>query len=160
MFYARVEDGTVVQVLVSDDMPAPWIATETRVSVGWSYDGQDFTAPPGPSTEELLAMERQGMRAWRRAFRLATLSFDDPEGEEGPVLTTFGAANLLEAWDAVIAIENDPYGTLTMATADVNVFERTHPDMEGFRLALSLSETLLDDVFRAARQIDASVPPA
>lgn len=41
---AKVEDGAVTQVALGN--PGGWIDCGDAVQIGWSYDGENFTAPP------------------------------------------------------------------------------------------------------------------
>jgi hypothetical protein len=58
MYAAKVEDGTVVQVIVGDPVWAAdrlggdWLGTETKVGVGWQVVGGTITPPePEPGGE-------------------------------------------------------------------------------------------------------------
>ena len=55
MRYAIVDNGFVVNVAESDKaLASNWIQSDSA-SKGYSWDGNDFTAPPGPSAEEIEA---------------------------------------------------------------------------------------------------------
>lgn len=48
MQYAIIENGVVVNTVISDlPRAANWIASDTA-GIGWTYDGANFTAPPAP----------------------------------------------------------------------------------------------------------------
>lgn len=90
-----------------------------------------------------LIVERRAMKAYRRAFMLALAQ-----------IPAEGNAHMLAALDAHPDMA-DPYSALAMAVRDVTIFERTHPDMDGFALALGLTPEAVDDIFRLAMQIEA-----
>lgn len=51
MFAAFIENGTVTQVskpAPGQQLPAGWVASETRVGIGWSYADGVFSPPPTP----------------------------------------------------------------------------------------------------------------
>ena len=48
MHYAIIENGLVVNTVISDTaLAANWIASDTA-GIGWTYDGANFAAPPAP----------------------------------------------------------------------------------------------------------------
>ena len=51
---AIIENGTVVNAIVADSWPDGIDITDItpRPGIGWSYDGQAFTAPPAPPPPE------------------------------------------------------------------------------------------------------------
>jgi hypothetical protein len=51
--YVIVENGTVVNIAVSDEALAPnWIQDDTA-QIGWTYDGTSFYPPPSPAEPDL-----------------------------------------------------------------------------------------------------------
>jgi hypothetical protein len=49
MYGAKIENGVVTDVIIVGDGNTPPVGftyTNTKVGVGWSYDGQVFAAPP------------------------------------------------------------------------------------------------------------------
>ena len=56
-YAARIEDGTVVQVIVgtpewaTDRLGGEWAGSDSKVGIGWTYDGT-FTPPPAPEIDE------------------------------------------------------------------------------------------------------------
>jgi len=94
------------------------------------------------AAEELEA-ERAGMHAYRRAFNahLATISPIGSLTATYPDATTM--LELVEAHCATVP-------ALAQARADITIYQRTHPDVESLRAAFGLSETEVDDMFRAA----------
>lgn len=59
MFAALVSGGVVTDAIVCDAAPDGWIASETRIGVGWTFDGSTFAAPPAtsPPTEAEVVAE-------------------------------------------------------------------------------------------------------
>jgi len=53
MYAARIEDGTVVQVIVgtpewaADRLGGVWAGSDSKVGIGWAYTDGTFT-PPAP----------------------------------------------------------------------------------------------------------------
>jgi hypothetical protein len=58
-YAARIEDGTVTQVIVGDAtwansrLDGDWVDTDTLVGIGWTYTDGTFTPPPTPEIDEL-----------------------------------------------------------------------------------------------------------
>jgi len=66
MFAAQIDNGLVVQVSRAADgqaLPDGWVASETRVGIGWSYDGEAFAPPPpnDPPDMEPIVRERRDL---------------------------------------------------------------------------------------------------
>ena len=66
MFAAQIQNGLVVQVSRAADgqaLPDGWVASETRVGIGWSYDGEAFAPPPpnDPPDMEPIVRERRDL---------------------------------------------------------------------------------------------------
>ena len=60
---ALIHENSVVQIEASEFPVAPsliWVDCDDDVETGWSYDGSSFSAPPGPTIEEVRGM-RNGM---------------------------------------------------------------------------------------------------
>ena len=57
MNWAILENGIVVNIIVADEsfieihFPNAVNITDTTAGIGWTYDGEVFTAPPAPIEE-------------------------------------------------------------------------------------------------------------
>lgn len=114
MFAARIEEGIVTQVAMlgrGRDAPAGWVASETRVGIGWSYDGS--FAPPAAETPEPEPVTIAPKLALMRALRLVQLDGTPmAEGQTSAwtvVKTALAASSeaLQEDWQAVNRIPRD-----------------------------------------------------
>jgi hypothetical protein len=107
---------------------------------------------PAPSPGDLLAVRRQRLRAFRRAFRAELQS---RPVTEIPVLAAAvpNAPHLLAAADA-FATSLDPYTGAGAVWRDVTEFLRAHPDMALFTapppFGFGVSDEWLDDLFEQA----------
>jgi hypothetical protein len=56
-YAAEIVDGLVVRVIVGDPMWAAenlggvWVGSDTKVGIGWLWDGHHLTPPPSPEPE-------------------------------------------------------------------------------------------------------------
>lgn len=72
--YAIIENGIVDNIVVADSEFAAeqgWIACETDIATGWSYDGGEFSAPVVPPEEIRAAIRPVSMRQARLALLAA-----------------------------------------------------------------------------------------
>jgi hypothetical protein len=57
-YAAEILDGTVTQVIVGDpawaaeNLGGMWVGSDTKVGVGWLWDGVVLTPPPSPEPTE------------------------------------------------------------------------------------------------------------
>ena len=57
-YAAKVEDGTVVQVIVgtpewaTDRLGGEWAGSDSKVGIGWTYTDGTFTPPAAPEIDE------------------------------------------------------------------------------------------------------------
>ena len=57
-YAAKVEDGTVTEVIVGDPAWASerlggvWVGSDVKVGVGWQVEGDDIVPPPAPEMPE------------------------------------------------------------------------------------------------------------
>lgn len=104
MFAAKVEDGVVTQVVITDAPPDGWIASSTRVSVGWVYDGAVFsTKEAGVSAAEA----RDAMSVSPMQIRLALAQIGLLDSVNAHVA---GDAQAAIAWEYATRVErNSPF---------------------------------------------------
>lgn len=70
---AEVSGGVVIDVaLLEGDPPSGWVASATKIGIGWAYDGETFTAPAPVS--QTLEQQRANMVASPVQMRLALLA--------------------------------------------------------------------------------------
>jgi hypothetical protein len=102
--------------------------------------------PPELSPEEQLALEREAMQPYARAFFAALAFFPAP-----------GFLHMLDQYTQQVAAarEANAYDPLVIWDQRVTIVLRAHPDMEAFRLAFNLDPLLLDLIFRAAILLEA-----
>lgn len=57
-YAALIVDGTVTQVIVGDpawaaeNLGGEWVGSDTKVGIGWLWDGTTLTPPPSPEEPE------------------------------------------------------------------------------------------------------------
>ncbi|PWE32788.1 hypothetical protein DDZ14_08560 [Maritimibacter sp. 55A14] len=137
---AEVISGVVVNVAEFDPDNIPgWAASWPKVTdgagIGWGWDGSAFTAPPAPDPAEALAAERAGMIVSKFQAKVALL--------QAGLLSQVETA--IQSADAVTQL----------AWAEANEFHRDSPAIAALSAAIGLSETEVDDLFRAAAVIAA-----
>ena len=136
--FAIIESGKVVNVALSETALADnWVQSD-EAQIGWTFEGGQFVPPPPPpepTPEEILAAERAGMIVSRFQAKAALLQ-----------------AGLLDAVNAALA-EADPVAQL--AWAEAVEFRRTSPTIVALGAAIGLTDEQLDDLFRAAAEIEA-----
>ena len=60
MYAALIVDGTVTQVIVGDpawateNLGGEWVGSDTKVGVGWLWDGVSLAPPPDPQEPEVV----------------------------------------------------------------------------------------------------------
>lgn len=141
MRLAQTEDGVVVNVIEADPAAVPdWAADwpeAAEAGPGWLWDGEAFTPPPEIETDpaEALAAERAAMQCSRFQAKAALLS-----------------AGLLPQVEVEIAAA-DPMTQL--AWFEAVEYRRNSPTILALAAALDLSDEQVDDLFRAAMQIEA-----
>jgi hypothetical protein len=146
MRFVKVVNGVVDVVALSP--PADWLDADGYVVVpeGWQEaphhvfagflrDGEKWVPPPEPTPEEILAAERAGMVVSRFQAKAALLQ-----------------AGLLDQVNAALT-EADPVAQL--AWAEAVEFRRTSPTILGLAATIGLTDEQLDDLFRAAAQLEA-----
>jgi hypothetical protein len=134
-FVSLGDDGTVGAVFLAEKQRSDnWIASE-EAQIGWSYEDGVFTPPPGPPPEEILAVERARMVVSRFQAKAALLQ-----------------AGLLDQVSAALA-DADPVAQL--AWAEAVEFRRMSPTILGLAATIGLTDEQLDDLFRAAAEIEA-----
>lgn len=138
MNLAEVIDGVVVNIIAVEPGRIPdWAAgwpEAGQAGPGWTWDGAAF-APPAPDPEAALEAERAAMRASRFQVRAALL-----------------AAGLLAQVEAAVAAA-DPFAQL--AWAEAVTFSRNSPTLNALAAQLGLPPAQVDELFRAAMQIEA-----
>lgn len=99
---------------------------------------------PTPSPAEVLAAERAGMTPYKRAFF------------EAMRRTPIGQTHMLAAFMAEVETARalDPFAPLVMWRDHVTQIVRTHPDMDAFGAAFSMTPEALDDLCRLALAIE------
>ena len=129
MRYAIIEDGIVANIAVAAAaLGQNWIAAPEGVGIGWAFDGTEWTRPPEPSPEPVETVSAMQARiALRRAGLLAQVEAAVAQGDD----------ELQDAWE--YAIE----------------WKRSSPTIAAIGTALGLSEAQIDDLFRAAAEIEA-----
>jgi len=139
MRLAQIEDGIVVNVIEADPAAVPdWAADWPEAGAagpGWLWDGEAFTPPPEIDLAEALEAEREEMVCSRFQAKAALLS-----------------AGLLPQVEVEIAAA-DPMTQL--AWLEAVEYRRTSPTILALAAALDLSDEQVDDLFRAAMQIEA-----
>jgi len=139
MRLAHIVDGVVVNVIEAAARPewaSDWPATD-EAGIGWLYDG-GFSAPI-PTQDQIaaaLAAERAGMSCTAMQGKLAL----------GP-----------DRWAVVEAYRDDPATTWAerIIIDSAGQWARMSENIAFFAYLLNLSDTEVDDLFRAARGIDA-----
>lgn len=141
MRLAQIEGGLVVNVIEVDPSAIPdWAADwpeAAEAGPGWLWDGEGFELPPEPEADpaEALAAERESMVCSRFQAKAA-----------------LHLAGLLPAVEAAIA-QADP--VTQIAWAEAVEYRRNSPTILALTSALELSDEQVDDLFRAAMQIEA-----
>lgn len=91
---------------------------------------------------------RNNLRAYRRSLNNALASRE--VGESSTMAAQFpDAENLLVAIDQFVA-QLDEYHPIAQARRDVIQYERSHPDVDGIRDLLGVTDEWLDDLFLQA----------
>lgn len=141
MRLAQIEGGIVVNVIEVDPAAVPdWAADwpeAGEAGPGWLWDGEGFAPPPEIETDpvEALAAERAGMVCSRFQAKAA-----------------LHLAGLLPSVEAAIA-NADPLTQL--AWAEAVEYSRHSPAILALAGVLELTDEQVDDLFRAAMQIEA-----
>jgi hypothetical protein len=132
MKYAIIENGVVTNVALADSpLASNWVASDAA-SIGWAYDGANFTAPA--VYVPTLAERRAEMRCSRAQGK-----------------TVIGAV----VWAQVTALADDP-GTLwglKVIIHDTYEWSRTDPNMDALIWAMGMTPTEADDLFTAAMNL-------
>lgn len=146
--YAIITDGVVENVVKADaDLAAAngWVEAPSSVSIGWGYDGQNWSEPAGPTYEEV----RAAMPPLSRAQFAGALALS------GAV--TAGEAR---AWCkngdlpsfAITAIENSGMTDnekllATIKAESATEIDRTSPIVALLQAAKSLTDAQVDALF-------------
>lgn len=140
MRLARIEDGVVVNVIEVNPHAIPpemadWPEAGEDVKIGSGYAEGVFTPPPSPAPADLLAQEREGMVVSRFQAKAALLQ----------------AGLLVDVENAVASGD-----VLTqLAWSEAVEFHRTSPMIAKLAVTVGLSPEQIDDIFRAAKAIEA-----
>ena len=68
-----IENGVVVNTVLMDSLDAmPNLVEATEGSIGWLYDGTEFTNPSAPTQEELLLQAKKALRSRRNILLFET----------------------------------------------------------------------------------------
>lgn len=118
------------------------------VNGAWALVDATTQPPPGLTPEEELAIEREGMQPYARAFFAALKLFPAD-----------GFAHMLDAYTQVVS-QLGPYDDLRIWDQRVTIVLRAHPDMETFRVSFGLTPEELDTIFRVAIAIEAGASEA
>lgn len=130
MRYAIVESGAVVNVALADEPITPdWIEIPegSPISIGWSYDGAVFTAPPPPAPVVPT-------QCTRRQGRLALL----------------GAGYLAQVELAIAAIVDDTQRMAAQIEYDADTWMRDNAFLQTMWSQLGGTESELDGLFSLA----------
>ena len=92
-----------------------------------------------------VKLDRSGMSVYKRAMN-ATLATRPVTDSPNMNLLFPEAPNLLAALDAYVATL-DEYHPFKMARRDVIQYVRSHPDIEGFRQIMGVSDEWVDALF-------------
>lgn len=140
MRLARIEDDVVVNVIEVNPHAIPpemadWPEAGEDVKIGSSYAEGVFTQPPAPDPAERLAQEREGMVVSRFQAKAALLQ----------------AGLLVEVENAVASGD----ALTQLAWAEAVEMRRNSPMIATLADAVDLTPEQVDDLFRAAKAIEA-----
>lgn len=130
MRHAVVDGAVVVNIVMAEPAVAAargWIAADAAVSIGWLWDGEAFAPPPPEPAPVPETVSRFQARA---------------------ALLQAGLLSAVE--DAVAAA--DPM--VQLAWAEAVEWRRQSPTILALGAAIGLAEAQLDDLFRAAAEIE------
>lgn len=135
---AIIQNGKVVNIVEADEAFAAeqgWVLTDTA-QIGWSYDGQTFTPPAGPSIED----QRAQMTTTRAKFAIAAHGAGIITAAEAEAWA--GGNSLPSAVDGLITSLPDRIDALTATTV-----RRTAPLITALQADLSLTDAQVDALF-------------
>lgn len=140
MRLAQIEDGVVVNIVEVNPNAIPpemagWPEADGAVKIGSSYADGVFSDPPAPDPAELLTQERAGMVVSRFQAKAALMQ-----------------AGLLDAVEAAVANGD---ALTQLAWAEAMEMRRNSPMIATLADDLDLTPEQVDDLFRAARAIEA-----
>jgi hypothetical protein len=140
--YAIIKEGNVVNIALSESaLDINWVASE-EAQIGWTYENGLFAPPVNQEVlldltpEELLASERNRMIVSRFQAKEALRQ-----------------AGLLQIVDQ--AINSSDNETAKLAWTEAVEFRRTSPTILAISSQLGLTEEQIDDLFRAAKTLEA-----
>lgn len=134
MRFAIIEEGIVTNVVLADvdhGTAQGWIEATDDASIGWTWDGEAFAAPPPPSPEELRAAIPP---VTMRQARLALL----------------GAGLLASAEAAIDALPSPAKEAALIEWEYASEVRRDAPLIEAMTVALELTEEQVDGLFHEA----------
>lgn len=61
---------------LAEGKPFAWVECPAQCTTSWSYDGEAFTPPPGPSLADLIERKRAEIEEWRDTQEHAGIVFE------------------------------------------------------------------------------------